>query len=119
MACMYPLIFLRQQQQGGEYDTTTIVAWTVVLLACLGRVYWFAHHVGDVLVGVTTSLVACWIFHQIVRDDNDNRIVHVYWWTPLLTHGLLLSIVILTRWLTKNEVLSSGTIRVVASLVQK
>uniref|UniRef100_A0A7S2GZ35 Phosphatidic acid phosphatase type 2/haloperoxidase domain-containing protein n=1 Tax=Helicotheca tamesis TaxID=374047 RepID=A0A7S2GZ35_9STRA len=104
MACMYPLIFVHESSNQAK-----ILAWICVCLSCVGRVYWFAHHVGDVLAGVITSFFACWILQHILCDETTCLI---QWWDPLVAHGLLLVTAIVTRLMTKQRVFHSGTMRV-------
>lgn len=108
IGCMFPLLFL--QQEAEKSVSTIYLAWTFVLLSCIGRVYFFAHHVGDVMAGVTTSLAACWIFQQLVCDSKGNN--SITWWTPLVSHAFLLAIVLFTRWLHKHGILDAGTITI-------
>jgi len=106
IACMYSSLFLQQEQP----SHIIIFAWTCVLLSCIGRVYWLAHHVGDVFMGVVTSLSACWILERALCA---NSICHgIDHFTPIIVHGILLSVVILTRYLNKRDVFNDGTIRV-------
>jgi membrane-associated phospholipid phosphatase len=102
MACMYPLLFLLSD------STARIFGIACIAFSCFGRVYWMAHHVGDIFVGVVTSLLACRLLQAILCND---AVCPVEWWTPLVTHGLLLSIVIFTRWLYKSQIFGTGTIR--------
>jgi hypothetical protein len=102
MACMYPLLFLSFNSNARIFGIACIA------MSCFGRVYWMAHHVGDIFVGVVTSLLACRLLQTILCND---AVCHVEWWTPLVTHGLLLSVVVFMRWLYNFPIIGTGTIR--------
>ena len=106
IACMYSLLFSQEEQP----IHIIIFAWTCVLLSCIGRVYWLAHHVGDVFMGVITSLSACWVLEQTLCTNGTCHDIDHF--TPLIVHGILLAIVILTRYLNKRDVFNDGTIKV-------
>lgn len=105
MACMYALIFLHDEKSIAK----TLFGILCILLSCLGRLYFLAHHLGDVLVGVFTSFLACGLFQQLMCD---NGTCSIDWMSPLLAHGSLISVVILTRFLcTKEDVFGAGTVK--------
>jgi membrane-associated phospholipid phosphatase len=105
MASMYGLLFLQS-------ETSTAIVFLgciCILLSCIGRMYFLAHHFCDVLVGVVTSFLACKLFQGIMCDA---IVCQVNWWTPLLAHGLLIVVVIVTRLLcTKDKVFDAGTVK--------
>lgn len=106
MGCMYPLLFLFSEDNLGA----RIFGLACIAMSCFGRVYWMAHHVGDASVGVFTSLLACQALLAVLYNGTEQCLVE--WWTPLVMHGLLLCVVMLTRWYFKSPVLCSGSLRV-------
>ena len=61
-------------------------------------------------MGVITSVTSCWVLEHILCENGAcGRINH---FTPFIAHGLLLSIVIITRFLNNQTVFTSGTVRI-------
>jgi hypothetical protein len=65
----------------------TILAVCSVVLSCIGRVYFLAHHVLDVLVGALIPV----IFHGIFTWANVG-IYDLEWWYPLASISVCLSV---------------------------
>jgi membrane-associated phospholipid phosphatase len=83
------------------------IALICVTLSATGRMYWQAHHLGDVVVGVGLALLCCWLLEQLVQTDG----CRAEWWQALSAHVVLCTIVILSRLFHKTKVFSGGTIR--------
>jgi membrane-associated phospholipid phosphatase len=58
-----------------------IAATILVVLACVGRVYFLAHHVLDTVVGVTITYLCYMALHASGCGIGDAD-----WWQPILAH---------------------------------
>jgi membrane-associated phospholipid phosphatase len=116
MAVVYPLL-----RCGG--GSGQVLAMSCLILSCFGRMYFLAHHMGDVLAGIVVAVPCCWLLEYVVvlmrpmeREEQSTASrqecpCRAEWWHALSAVALLLSTVILSRLWSKTEVFQSGTIR--------
>jgi len=101
VAVMYPLI------RCGD-NIGVCVGVTGVCLSIIGRMYWKAHHFGDVMVGAGLALGCCWLLEQHMAQDGG--CCRAQLWQALSMHATLLVTVIASRLWFKVRLFQSGTI---------
>ncbi|CAJ1945571.1 unnamed protein product [Cylindrotheca closterium] len=106
MSSMYALIFLHHPSNPG----VRLLGMIFVLLSCFGRMYWMAHHMLDVLMGVLLAYLPCAILAGIFCNY-DTGSCQMEWWVPLVGHFMLLLMVISTRLIFNSSVFGSGTLQ--------
>ncbi|KAL3930138.1 MAG: hypothetical protein SGBAC_011893 [Bacillariaceae sp.] len=111
LSSMYTLIFLDHVYPSSSSLGVRIVGIILVLLSCFGRMYWMAHHLLDVSVGVLAAYFPLVLLERMFCDE---RGCNMEWWVPLVGHFILLVTVIVTRAMfsSKKGVFAAGSIRV-------
>lgn len=102
MAVAYPLI------RCGS-DGMLMFGLACVTLSCMGRMYWKAHHLGDVLAGVGLAWGACRVLEELTRQAESCSCCATLKQAGL-SHLTLLVTVIVFRIISKKKVFESGTI---------
>lgn len=97
-----------------------VLAVFCVAASAVGRMYWQAHHFGDVLTGIVMALGCCWLLEQflLIWQEQNNIFetaeyhekcnCRAQWWQALAAYGLLITMVILSRIAHKTSVFDSG-----------
>jgi len=97
-----------------------VLALSCVAASAVGRMYWQAHHFGDVLTGIFIALSCCWLLENFLllwQEQNFDFETAEYhkpcncraqWWQALAAHGMLATVVLLSRITRKTLVLGSG-----------
>jgi membrane-associated phospholipid phosphatase len=98
MAVAYPLI-----RCGGSVGI--MIGTTCVLLSVLGRMYWKAHHLTDVTVGILIAFVCCSMLEWTIQSPYRADLRHA-----AIAFIFLIAIVILSRWYFRMVIFQSGTI---------
>ena len=82
VAIAVPLAYIESSTQfsflGHNFTSTMMAAYTITLLSCSGRVYFLAHHVADVTIGV---LISYWI--HLASSSVGLGVYDMKWWYPL------------------------------------
>lgn len=98
MALMYPLLLYGTKENRA-------LATTMIAMSCIGRIYWMAHHISDVFVGVLISFITCRSFEKILGSSPQLEVqasykvlphdcnCYSFWWHPIAVNLFLICFV--------------------------
>lgn len=112
MAVSYTIGRCGSSSDDGKQHISLAIAVLIVILSATGRMYWQAHHLADVMVGVILAIACCWSLEQALLEwYGALGSCRAHWWHALCAHAALCIMVILSRLYFKTKIFQSGTIR--------
>jgi membrane-associated phospholipid phosphatase len=91
------------------YDVSAWLIFPVLLLSGIGRIYWQAHYLFDVLIGMALAYCFIFLFGPSLSTSPSKG---SHWWEAIVAHLVLCSTAVASRIYWKANVLSSGTIEI-------
>jgi len=107
VATVYPVL-----RYTNNTRITCAIGICLVVLSCVGRMYWLAHHLFDTVAGVVLALVVAYGLERslCVETDAGDTVCECDWWHVLMAHSVMVACVLGSRMHAKTKLFGSGTI---------